>query len=98
MALGCIWIGIFVARPMFLPRSRVLLAYGDEDMIDPVDTKLGWAFMILTFGLVWFGYSSTESKHPYTVPLQAGETKIAPLPVKPNPVSVRVTNANSDVP
>ena len=98
MLIGVTWIGIFVARPMFLPRSRVLLAYGDEDLIDPVDTKLGAIFMILTFGLVWFGYSYTENKHPYTVPLQAGETKIKPLPVKPNPVAVKVTNANYDVP
>ena len=97
-SLGCFWIGWFVIRPMFLPRSRVLLAYGDEPMIDPVDTKMGALFMILTFGLVWFGYSYTENKHPYTVPIQAGETKIKPLPVKPNPVAVKVTNANYDVP
>ncbi len=98
MTLGVIWIGIFVSRPMFLPRSRVLLAYGDEPMIDPMDTKLGWIFLILTFGLVYFGYTYTENKHPYTVPIQAGETKVAPLPVKPNPIAIKVTNANYDVP
>lgn len=98
MSLGCFWIGWFVARPMFLPRSRVLLAYGDEPMIDPMDTKMGVIFMILTASLVYFGYTYTEKKHPYTVPLQAGETKIKPLPVKPNPIAVKVTNANYDVP
>jgi methane/ammonia monooxygenase subunit B len=98
MSLGCFWIGWFVARPMFLPRSRVLLAYGDEPMIDPMDTKMGWIFLILTASLVYFGYTYTEKKHPYTVPLQAGETKIKPLPVKPNPIAVKVTNANYDVP
>ncbi|MEE8598060.1 MAG: methane monooxygenase/ammonia monooxygenase subunit B, partial [Dehalococcoidales bacterium] len=96
--LGVFWIGWYVARPMFLPRSRVLLAYGDEPMIDPADTKLGWIFLILTASLVWGGYRYTENKHPYTIPLQAGETKIKPLPVKPNPVAVKVTNANYDVP
>jgi len=98
MSLGCFWIGWFVARPMFLPRSRVLLAYGDEPMIDPMDTKMGVIFLILTASLVYFGYTYTEKKHPYTVPLQAGETKIKPLPVKPNPIAVKVTNANYDVP
>jgi methane/ammonia monooxygenase subunit B len=98
MSLGCFWIGWYVARPMFLPRSRVLLAYGDEPMIDPADTKLGWIFLILTAALVWGGYRYTENKHPYTVPIQAGETKIKPLPVKPNPIAIKVTNANYDVP
>lgn len=97
-SLGLFWIGWFVCRPMFLPRSRVLLAYGDESMIDPADTKMGWIFLILTFGLVYFGYTYTENKHPYTIPIQAGETKIKPLPVKPNPIAVKVTNANYDVP
>lgn len=98
MSLGCFWIGWYVCRPMFLPRSRVLLAYGDEPMIDPVDTKMAWIFLILTASLVWGGYRYTENKHPYTIPLQAGETKIKPLPVKPNPIAIKVTNANYDVP
>lgn len=97
-SLGLFWIGWYVARPMFLPRSRVLLAYGDEPMIDPADTKMAWIFLILTASLVWGGYRWMENKHPYTVPLQAGETKIKPLPVKPNPVAIKVTNANYDVP
>jgi methane/ammonia monooxygenase subunit B len=97
-SLGLFWIGWYVARPMFLPRSRVLLAYGDEPMIDPADTKMAWIFLILTASLVWGGYRYTENKHPYTIPLQAGETKIKPLPVKPNPIAIKVTNANYDVP
>ena len=97
-SLGVFWIGWYVARPMFLPRSRVLLAYGDEPMIDPADTKMAWIFLILTASLVWGGYRWMENKHPYTVPLQAGETKIKPLPVKPNPIAIKVTNANYDVP
>jgi methane/ammonia monooxygenase subunit B len=97
-ALGCFWIGIFVARPMFLPRSRVLLAYGDELLLDPIDRKIGWAVALLTCALVWGSYRYTESVHPYTVPLQAGETKIDPLPIEPNPLAITVTYANYDVP
>src|SRR5690606_32593106 len=72
MAIGIFWIGIFVARPMFLPRSRVLLAYGEEPLMDPMDKKITWVLAILTLAIVWGGYRYTETKHPYTVPLQAG--------------------------
>jgi methane/ammonia monooxygenase subunit B len=98
MGLGIFWIGYYVARPMFLPRSRVLLAYGDELLLDPMDTKVAWIVLLATIGLVWGGYRYTENKHPYTVPIQAGESKVAPLPVKPNPIAIKVTHANYDVP
>ena len=83
---------------MFLPRSRVLLAYGDELLLDPMDRKVAWGVAILTCALVWGGYRYTESKHPYTIPIQAGESKIEPLPIEPNPVAIKVTHANYDVP
>ena len=98
MGLGVFWIGYFVARPMFLPRSRVLLAYGDELLLDPMDRKVGLAVAILTCAIVWGGYRYTETVHPYTVPIQAGESKVAPLPIAPNPVAIKVTHANYDVP
>ncbi len=78
LGLGIFWIGYYVARPMFLPRSRVLLAYGDELLLDPMDKKVAWIVLILTFGIVWGGYRYTETKHPYTVPIQAGESKVQP--------------------
>ena len=53
LGLGIFWIGYYVARPMFLPRSRVLLAYGDELLLDPMDKKMAWIVLILTFGIVW---------------------------------------------
>ena len=83
---------------MFLPRSRVLLAYGDELLLDPMDKKVAWIVLIATFGIVWGGYRYTETKHPYTVPIQAGESKVQPMPVKPNPIAIKVTHANYDVP
>ena len=98
LGLGCFWIGYYVARPMFLPRSRVLLAYGDELLLDPMDRKVGFAVAILTCAIVWGGYRYTESVHPYTVPIQAGESKVEPMPIAPNPVAIKVTHANYDVP
>ncbi len=98
LGLGCFWIGYFVAKPMFLPRSRVLLAYGDELLTSPTDRKVGLAVAILTCAIVWGGYRYTETVHPYTVPIQAGESKVEPLPIAPNPVAIKVTHANYDVP
>jgi methane/ammonia monooxygenase subunit B len=98
LIIGVSWIGWYCTRPMFLPRSRVLLAYGDELLIDGTDKKAGLAVAILTCAIVWGGYRYTENTHPYTIPIQAGETKIAPLPVAPNPVGIKVTWANYDVP
>ena len=59
---------------------------------------MAWIVLILTFGIVWGGYRYTETKHPYTVPIQAGESKVQPMPVKPNPIAIKVTHANYDVP
>ena len=98
LGLGCFWIGYFVAKPMFLPRSRVLLAYGDELLTSPMDRKVGMAVAILTCAIVWGGYRYTESVHPYTVPIQAGESKVEPMPIAPNPVAIKITHANYDVP
>ena len=98
LGLGCFWIGYFVAKPMFLPRSRVLLAYGDELLTSPTDRKVGLIVAILTCAIVWGGYRYTETVHPYTVPIQAGESKVEPLPIAPNPVAIKVTHANYDVP
>ena len=98
LGMGCFWIAIFCARPMFLPRSRVLLAYGDELLLDPFDKKMGALMLVLTLAIVWGGYRYTETKHPYTVPIQAGESKVTPMPVKPNPVAIKVMDANYDVP
>lgn len=99
LGIACFWIGIFVARPMFLPRSRVLLAYGDEMLVNNAfDKKMAWLVLIGTFAVVWGGYRYTETKHPYTVPIQAGESKVHPMPVKPNPIAIKVLDANYDVP
>ena len=97
-AVAIFWVGFFMVRPMYLVRARVLAAYGDEILLDPIDRKVGVAVLVLVLVVVTIGYFSAESSHPITVPLQAGETKIKPLPVKPNPLVVEVTHAEYDVP
>jgi methane/ammonia monooxygenase subunit B len=98
VAVAIFWIGYFAIRPMYLIRARVLAAYGDEILLDPMDRKVGVALLLFTLGVVTFGYLATESQYPVSVPLQAGETKIKPLPIKANPFMVEVTHAEYDVP
>jgi len=97
-ALAIFWVGFFAVRPMFLIRARVLAAQGDALLLDPIDRRVGTALLVITLVLVAIGYFSAEVQYPITVPLQAGETKIKPLPVKPNPLVVQVIHAEYDVP
>ncbi len=98
IGLGIFWVGWFAIRPMYLVRARVLAAYGDEILLDPIDRKMATGLLVFTLVVVLAGYLNAEGKHPVSVPLQAGETKIKPLPIKPNPLSVEVTHAEYDVP
>jgi len=97
-ALAVFWVGFFMVRPMFLIRARVLASQGDALLLDPIDRKVGAALLVVTLVLVAIGYFANEAKYPVTVPLQAGETKIKPLPVKANPMVVEVIHAEYDVP
>lgn len=98
IALAIFWIGFFWIRPMYLIRARVLAAYGDEILLDPIDRKVGTAVLIFTLVVVTVSYLAADARYPITVPLQAGETKVKPLPIKPNPLVVEVTHAEYDVP
>ncbi|MCP9448432.1 MAG: methane monooxygenase/ammonia monooxygenase subunit B [Nitrospira sp.] len=98
ISVGLFWVGWFMVRPMYLIRARVLAAYGDELLLDPVDRKLAIGLLVFTVAVVTIGYLAAEAKHPITVPLQAGEAKVKPLPIKPNPLVVEVTHAEYDVP
>lgn len=97
-ALAMFWVGFFMIRPMYLIRARVLAAYGDEILLDPIDRKVGAVVLVIVLLVVTIGYFATEAAYPVSVPLQAGETKIKPLPIKPNPFVVEVTHAEYDVP
>jgi len=97
-AVAIAWVGFFAIRPMYLIRARVLAAYGDEILLDPIDRKVGIFFLVFTVTVVTVGYLSADAQYPVTVPLQAGEAKIKPMPIKPNPLVMEVTHAEYDVP
>jgi methane/ammonia monooxygenase subunit B len=97
-ALAIFWVAFFMVRPMYIVRARVLAAYGDSILLDPIDRKVGMAVLVIVFVVVTIGYFGAEAQYPITVPLQAGETKVKPLPKKPNPFAVEVVHAEYDVP
>jgi methane/ammonia monooxygenase subunit B len=97
-AVAIFWVGFFMIRPMYLVRARVLAAYGDDILLDPIDRKVGTAVLIFVLVVVTVGYLAADARHPVSVPLQAGETKVKPMPIKPNPFVVEVTHAEYDVP
>ncbi|OQW57196.1 MAG: methane monooxygenase/ammonia monooxygenase subunit B [Nitrospira sp. ST-bin4] len=97
-AVAIAWVSFFAIRPMYLVRARVLAAYGDEILLDPIDRKVGIFFLVFTVTVVTVGYLSADAQYPVTVPLQAGEAKIKPMPIKPNPLVMEVTHAEYDVP
>jgi len=97
-AVAIAWVAFFAIRPMYLVRARVLAAYGDEILLDPIDRKVGIFFLVFTVTVVTVGYLSADAQYPVTVPLQAGEAKIKPMPIKPNPLVMEVTHAEYDVP
>ena len=96
--LAISWIGFFAVRPMFLIRARVLASQGDALLLDPVDRQVAAGLLVLTLVLVAVSYYTAEAQYPYTIPLQASEVKLKPLPVKPNPMVVEVLHAEYDVP
>ncbi|MDR4514357.1 MAG: methane monooxygenase/ammonia monooxygenase subunit B [Nitrosomonas sp.] len=55
-----------------------------------MDRKVAWGVAILDLcaGMGWLSLF-TESKHPYTIPIQAGESKIEPLPIEPSKLRSR---------
>ena len=85
-AVAIFWVGFFMIRPMYLVRARVLAAYGDEILLDPIDRKVGAAVLIFVLVVVVVGYLAADARHPVSVPLQAGETKVKPTADQAEPV------------
>ena len=96
--LGFAWIGWFMIRPMFLIRARVLAQEGGDALLnDPVDRVVAWGMLGTCFVIIAIGFFVTDAQYPYTVPIQAGETKIKPTHLKSD-LTMKVLAADYDVP
>lgn len=98
-ALGVAWILYFVRNPVFIPRLLMVNAGRGDELVTPLDKKVGMLFGAATILLVIFGYSSAQSKYPVTIPLQAGTMRgIKALEMPAPQVAVSVDEATYRVP
>lgn len=92
------WLIYWLRRPLFIPRM-VRIQKGDTvGLITGTDYLVGAGFAVLTIVLIAVGYFRAESKYPVTVPLQAGRTVVAPLPLDPDPVEIVIQEATYRIP
>jgi len=96
---GTAWIVWWVRRPVFLPRILMVDAGRDNEIVTPTDRKVGMGFLAGTILIVVMSMSSTNSKYPITIPLQAGTMRgIQPIELTKPTVTVKVEDASYRVP
>jgi methane/ammonia monooxygenase subunit B len=98
IALAALWLAFWLVRPLLIPRW-IALNKGREDLlVTRRDLMVGIALGITVIGLTLGGYAYARKSYPYVVPLQAGTSKVDPLPAQPSTVQVKVLDATYDVP
>jgi methane/ammonia monooxygenase subunit B len=98
LALAAFWLAFWLVRPLLIPRW-IALNKGREDLlVTRRDLMVGIALGITVIGLTLGGYAYARKSYPYVVPLQAGTSKVDPLPAQPSTVQVKVLDATYDVP
>jgi methane/ammonia monooxygenase subunit B len=88
----------FLRKPLLLPRYLAVEAGNDDKVVTSADRLFGAVFLVLTVVTVIVAARWTDEAYPRTIPLQAGEFKVDPLPADPLTVGVRVKKATYDVP
>ena len=98
--LGTAWLLWWVRRPLFIPRYRMLQAGLEEELVTPLDKKIGKAILIGVPILVFVFYTMTVNTYPKAIPLQASLDQILPLSAKVNAgvVDVETVRAEYRVP
>jgi len=97
--LGLAWLGYWVRKPLFVPRSIAVESGKAGTLVTATDKKVGIAFTAGTIALVAWSMASTNEAYPVTTPLQAGllrGMKTFELPART--VSVKVEDATYRVP
>jgi methane/ammonia monooxygenase subunit B len=96
--LALVFAGWWLRRPLLMTRLRALEA-GREDLLVTRGDRL-WAAVFLTGTvLTVFGAATwAENRYPRTVPLQAGQFRVDPLPRDAQEITVKVERATYDVP
>jgi methane/ammonia monooxygenase subunit B len=96
---GVAWIVYWVRRPVFLPRYLLAEAGRADELVSPLDRKVGIGFAAATVLIVVASMSAANGKYPITIPLQAGTMRgMVPIEDKKSTVAVKVEDATYRVP
>ena len=96
--IALFWLGWWLRRPLLAGRNILLRQGREDELITPMDKKVGLGLGLLTLALIFYGYFSTIDKFPITIPLQAGLMELHPLPIDDDVVDVELIEATYDIP
>ncbi|POZ52443.1 bacterial ammonia monooxygenase, subunit AmoB [Methylovulum psychrotolerans] len=98
-ALGLAWMGYWMKKPMFVPRSIAVESGKADSLISSTDRKVAMGFAAGTIAIVAMSMSTTNEKFPVTTPLQAGLLRgIKSIEMPVTSVAVKVEDATYRVP
>ncbi|MFZ2450539.1 MAG: bacterial ammonia monooxygenase, subunit AmoB [Methylovulum miyakonense] len=98
-ALGLAWMGYWMKKPMFIPRSIAVESGKADSLISGTDRKVAMGFAAGTIAIVAMSMSSTNEQYPVTTPLQAGLLRgIKSIEMPATSVAVKVEDATYRVP
>jgi len=98
-ALGLAWMGYWMKKPMFVPRSIAVESGKADSLISGTDRKVAMGFAAGTIAIVAMSMSSTNEQFPVTTPLQAGLLRgIKSIEMPATSVAVKVEDATYRVP
>jgi methane/ammonia monooxygenase subunit B len=100
-AVGLAWFVYWLTKcPIAIPRFKRGAELGPDadQMITPMDRRMGGIFLALTLALIAGGYVYAQEKWPITTPLQTGKIDVPPIEQPASPVSVRLVEARYRIP
>lgn len=95
---GAAWLLYWLTQPLFLARFRALNNGREDVLVTSGHMKLGVAVLVVSLGLIFYGYQSATAKYPNVVPLQSGKAVYKSIDLPQSPAVVTVESANYDVP
>ena len=99
--IGLAWFAYWLTKvPLVMPRFVRTAQLGEnaDQMITPMDRRVGVAFFVLTLGLIVVGYLYGNEKWPTTTPLQTGHVDTPARQLPPPQVTVEMGEARYRIP
>jgi len=93
-----VFAGWWLRRPLLMTRYRALHEGHEAALVTRADRIWAAVFLTGTVLTVFIGAQWAENRYPRTIPLQAGQFRIDPLPKPAHEINVQVKRATYDVP